>query len=288
MINLKEFHESLLDILVEFDKICRNNNIKYSLAFGTLLGAVRHRGFIPWDDDVDVLMTRQEFDKFCLVCKKELGNNYFLQSKQTEERYPYNLLRIRKNNTAMIYSEWKYSGIHQGIYIDIYPYDNVPNNKILRVAQKIFLIFMAPLRVSRNEVIFKNGGKKKMNKLFFIAKNSLYLVCSLFPRKLIDKVENCVIRLFNNTECRQKGMICEGGMLMYPDSSIKLIDANILNEYTTIEFENKKFMCIKDYKTLLSLWYGDYMQLPPIEQRVMFHNPEIFSVDIDYRKFLID
>ena len=286
MIDLKEFHAALFDILVEFDRICRNNNIKYSLAFGTLLGAVRHKGFIPWDDDVDVLMTRQEFDRFCIVCNKELGNDYFLQSKQTEDKYPYNLLRMRKNNTAMIYSEWKYSGIHQGIYIDIYPYDNVPDNGFLRIIQKAFLIIMAPLRISRNEVIFKSGGKKKMHKLVFIAKNSLYLVCKMFPRKLIDKIEDWVIRLFNSTECKQKGLICEGGMLMYPDSSIKLIDTNILNEYTTIEFEGRKFMCIKEYKTLLSLWYGDYMKLPPIEQRTMFHNPEIFSVNVDYKKFL--
>ena len=103
MVDLKEFHKVLLDILLEFDRVCRDNDIQYSLAYGTMLGAIRHKGFIPWDDDVDVVMDRKNYNRFCEVCPKSLRDGYFFQSKDTEPLYPYNISRLRKNNTAIIF-----------------------------------------------------------------------------------------------------------------------------------------------------------------------------------------
>lgn len=286
MNDLNEFHNVLFDILCELDSICKENKIKYSLAFGSLLGAVRHKGFIPWDDDVDVMMTRENFDKFCYICKRKLNDKYFFQAKDTEKEYPYNICRIRKNNTAMIYKEWKNANIHQGIYIDIYPYDNIPESRIIQSIQKYILAILSLIRISRNKVIYKNGGIKKMGKVAYVIKNLLYGVCRCIPNKVVDVIENHIIRIANGKKSEKVGLICEGGALLYPDSTLKYLNKNIFNEYTNIEFEGKAFMSIKNPEEVLSIWYGDFTKLPPVDQRKMFHSPEYFSTNVDYKEFI--
>lgn len=288
MVDLKEFHQQLLDILVEFDRICRTNNIKYSLAYGTLLGAVRHKGFIPWDDDVDVFMDRENFNKFCEICKNTKSENYFFQSKETEKKYPYNICRLRKNNTAMIYSAWKKSGIHLGIYIDIYPVDKIPDNTLLRKIQALFIIFLTPIRVARNAVIYKNGASAHLGKFMYAVKNLCYGILRCFPSKLCDKLEEYFIKKYNNKSCKMCGIICEGGLLFAPSRDSMPFDVKYLERFKEIDFEGHKFMAISDTDGLLTHWYGDYMQLPPEEKRVMYHQPEIFDTQKSYKYYIHD
>jgi lipopolysaccharide cholinephosphotransferase len=104
-----------LEILLEVDRICRKNDIKYQLSGGTLLGAVRHQGFIPWDDDIDIIMLRNDYNKFIALCKIELNNSYFLQIPETDDKTPSLYAKIRKNNTAYISYEYRNINYHHGI-----------------------------------------------------------------------------------------------------------------------------------------------------------------------------
>lgn len=282
MIDLKEFHEQLLDILNEFDRICRANNIQYSLAYGTLLGAARHKGFIPWDDDVDIMMDRNNFEKFCEIAPNQLGKEYFFQSRKTEKNYPYNLCRIRKNNTAMIYNAWREAGIHLGIYIDIYPIDKVPDNKLLWNFQRLTMILTTPVRISANPVIFTTGGQK----FNATAKKILAVAVKLCPKTLFDKWEYWQLTKYRNKDCRKCGLICEGGMLVHISNDMKPFRADIFQEYARIAFEDHEFMVVKDYKELLTLWYGDYMKLPPVEKQIMYHQPDVFDTKHSYKEYL--
>ena len=286
MEDLVEFHETLLEILLEFDRICRKNDIKYTLAYGTMLGAIRHKGFIPWDDDVDILMDRPNFDKFCKICPKEVGDDFFFQSKETEPAYPYNICRLRKNNTAMVYKEWKHAGIHLGIYIDIYPIDHRPDNKFARKVQAAFIIMLTPIRIAKNRVIYMNGGAERLKKPVYIIKNILYIIAKIMPEKLCEKIEKYFITKYDHVPCKESGVTCEGACLLNPDYGNKPFETRYFDEYKEVEFEGYRLMCIKDTDGLLRYWYGDYMQLPPLQERIMYHHPEIFSTTESYKKFV--
>lgn len=282
MSSIREVHEQLLDILIEFDRVCRKNDLKYTLAWGTMLGAVRHGGFIPWDGDVDVLMMRDEYEKYCRVCKTDLKKDYFFQTKESEPAYRYNVGRLRKNNTAMIYRTWKNAGFHQGIYIDIQPLDHIPDSNLKRYIQDFFIILNTPVRMSQNPVLFKENGEQ-FNK---VLKGSLYWFSKVMPKKLCEKIEYHFITKYNHVPCKKIGVICEGGVILHTTRDMLPFDAVHMEEYADISFEGHSFMCVKDTDALLKLWYGNYMELPPEEKRHMDHDPIVFDAHRDYKEYL--
>ena len=131
---LRDLQSILLKMLNDITKICDENGIQYFLDGGTMLGAVRHHGFIPWDDDVDIAMRREDYEKFLNVCKTKLNQElYFLQNEQTEKNYIHAFTKIRLNGTHIIEEFSKNVDIHNGIFIDVFPYDNVPDGSIRRM-----------------------------------------------------------------------------------------------------------------------------------------------------------
>lgn len=122
---MKLIQNVLLEILLEIDRVCKIYGIHYSLCYGTLLGAVRHKGFIPWDDDLDIAMLRPEYDKFTKVCQSAFKKRFFLVDASTEEAYPYDFAKVVKEQTVYLERGAEYKNIHKGIYVDIFPLDNV-------------------------------------------------------------------------------------------------------------------------------------------------------------------
>ena len=126
--NIKDLQNVELEILLEVDRICKKHGVKYFLVSGTLLGAVRHKGFIPWDDDIDICMPVSDYRKFCKIAQEELGENFFFQSYETDF-YDRWFAKIRKNNTTCIEKVYENSRLHQGVWIDIFPLIGVKNNE---------------------------------------------------------------------------------------------------------------------------------------------------------------
>ncbi|MBR5885622.1 MAG: LicD family protein, partial [Alistipes sp.] len=127
--DLKQLHTFLYQILAEIDRVCKKHNIPYFIQGGSAIGAFYNKGIVPWDDDVDVGMTRENYNRFLEVAPTELGKEYFLEWFGTESNTPFYFAKVKMNNTLFVEQIWKDMDIHHGIFVDIFPYDRIPNNK---------------------------------------------------------------------------------------------------------------------------------------------------------------
>ncbi|MBQ9880337.1 MAG: LicD family protein [Clostridia bacterium] len=270
---LRKLQNTELEILIEIDRVCRKHRIRYMLTGGTLLGAVRHKGFIPWDDDIDIIMPIRDFYRFCDVCKLELSERFFLQTILTDNFYHF-WAKIRKNNTLMEESDYPFE-IHQGIWVDIFPIIGVDDSpeKIKKIKDKMidFIQFMIECRSS--------GPFKRMSFdgiLRFIPKKIQHFLVRKRFRLFLKKVFLSIPKpiLFCIQEVKLKRLfdsVKDAGMWCYIAGDDFEIDARypseIIDDTTELEFEGKLFPVPSNYDLYLTMLYGDYMTPPPINER---------------------
>lgn len=250
-IKLDDIHKVQLELLDEVDRICKTNGIKYFLSGGTMLGAIRHKGFIPWDDDIDLWMTRRNFKKFKKVCKKDLDDNYFLQDYYTEINNPLCILKVEKKGTRYVEGVFADIPMEKCVYIDIFPLDNIWNP--LYELQTAVLIKLQAIRD------FKLRGVGKDSKI----KRMMYSLVSL---KFCRFLTEFTIRFFNIFPTKYKNQLCHRGRYWpkFTKSDVEdLIDT---------EFEGKMYPIPRNYDKLLTDCYGDYMKLPPEEKQQPTHD----------------
>ena len=268
---LKSVQKIELGILIEFDRVCRNHNLCYFLDSGTALGAVRHKGFIPWDDDIDVGMPRPDYDRFMEIGMEELGKEFFLQNLQTDPKIPFPYAKIRKNGTEFV--EWNKRNIdmHHGIYIDIFPYDRLPESGIdeymnyCRELNKKLFKRRIPDRVGlpQSDLKWKIGAA---------ARRLQYLAMQLTSeKKLLEKLDR------DYTKYENLGF-ASGKSTCHSVSTRVAYSNDTLFPPKEIEFEGHSFYAPRDMDTYLTEMYGDYMQLPPVENRIG-HRPFIVSLE---------
>ncbi|MGN0638566.1 MAG: phosphorylcholine transferase LicD [Huintestinicola sp.] len=248
---LRKLQLEQLDILIEFDRICRKHNIKYIIDSGTLLGAVRHKGFIPWDDDVDVRMLRSEYDKFCEAAG-ELGKDYFFQNHTTDKGYPWLYSKIRKNGTTAVRVGQEKLKMHQGIFIDIFVCDGVPDSKYLKKLRDSISLINRKLLYS---VIARDNAPTAAERTFWELVSFIKPDAAHFADRLVRT-------LFNENNCSRVG---SNGY--HHPVEIKGFKKEWLTDLTELEFENRFFLAPKEYDECLTFIYGDYMKLPPPEKR---------------------
>lgn len=259
--DLKKLHEVELEILDEVVKICDKYNLTYFLVGGTLLGAVRHQGFIPWDDDLDVGMPRKDYEKFIKLCSKELNEKYILDNKDTNPKYYLNFIKIRKRDTIFEQDfQENYDG-PKGIWLDIFPYDNAKTNTSKKVA----------IQNKINRSIFAILHYK--NK-FFLSNRKLWIkkiICILFrpvSNRFLLNLQDKVLKWNENKEDYNYFV---SSSTTY-DYRTELIEKNKYIPTIKLEFEGKLYKVPKEYDYILTRVYGDYMELPPEEKRIT-HNP---------------
>lgn len=257
-INFEELRKIQLTILDKIDLFCKDHNIKYSLAFGTLLGAVRHGGFIPWDDDIDIMMTRDNYNKFRNEYHSE---EYPFVDLKTDNNHPVPLGKVYDSRTYFYYKETiqrKY-----GIFVDVFPIDNMPTN----IDERTSWI------KNINKYIYLNNVKCNSWSLIF---NS--------PKNLLIKCINCFIKIFVSSVFIHKRL--EKLYVKYVDIDTEFVGACMIfnlkdywrvypkecfKVYSKISFEGNEYVAIQDYDTFLKIRYGDYMKLPAKEERVRKH-----------------
>ena len=260
-VDLQKIWDVELEILDQIDAFCRKHGLKYSLAYGTLIGAVRHGGFIPWDDDVDIVMPREDYEY--LLSHWDIPG-FVLQNKRTNNDFNQNFSKVRKDHTTFIQNEFEKSvSYHTGIFVDIFPGDRVAPEGLQRKVQHFCCAL--DLLYSRE---FVSGGRSSLVEKAFLAVPRKWRL-KLIP--LLDKEKQA----WNTTESEYFFPSTINDMKIYylPE---------LFSEMVEIEFADRKYMCVKSYDSFLREYYGDYMQYPPEEQRLLKHHPIIIDAEKNY------
>lgn len=272
-VTIRDVQKVQLELLNEFDRICKKHNIKYQLFAGTLLGAIRHDGFIPWDDDIDVCMLREEYEKLLEVWTNEKTDKYFLQNYKTDKSSMFHFSKFIKNNTILRTQMYRDVEMNQGIFIDIFPMDNVKPNSITGKIHS-FLYKNAFLLIS---TMNKNRAYIARNAIVKYTRLSLYYITKLMPKEKIHQIVDKIICIFDNQETDYVACITNGDK----EDIIKkfTVKRNTFFNLTEWNFEGMQFPIPRDYDYVLTKNYGDYMKLPPIEERIPHHG--IIEVNLD-------
>ena len=253
---LKHLQKVQLMMLKDFIKICEDNDITYFVIGGTLLGAVRHGGFIPWDDDIDVLMFREDFEKLNSVMSEKLDDKYHLFNVLNEETYHYTFARFNLKNTIL--EEWWAEQVDYtvNIFIDIFIMDNIPNNKIKRFIHR-WRCFTLNQMVIYSIIKQKNESKPKE-----IIQQIAYYILKVIPISPMTLKKRCVrtYRKYENIECKE---VCDFPSVMF----MPIYDKNDILPPKKKKFEDIEVNVPKNYDKILTMLYGNYMELPPENKR---------------------
>lgn len=266
--------EKSFQLLCELDNICKKNSIHYYIYAGTLLGAVRHKGFIPWDDDIDVVMFRNEYNRFIHVCETQLDpQRFFLQTIYSDPLTSNPWAKLHDVNTAFI-SGVRRAGTAEGINIDIFPIDHAPNNKLAqslrgKLIDKLNFIYQYRFQVHSHHASLKM-------RIF------QFLIGLIPPwNEQSYKVRyDAFIQKYNHINCQYVVYLSNRKYKR------KLIPSQWLSECALLPFEGKYFPAPKEWDKVLASLYGkNYMQLPPEKDRVTVHGTKIIDVNHSWRSY---
>lgn len=270
IIFLQQMQQVELDIFKEFISICEKLNLRYYLMGGTMLGAVRHGGFIPWDDDIDVGMLREDYEVFMREAPKYLPEHLFLQNHKTDYEYHSNAAKIRNCNTTYIEKEIRFSKINHGVFIDIFPLDYYPDNAL---EEGLLNLIRKPLTV-RIGMVYHKETKENVVKRFCKALLSVIIPDIHIAVEARDKLYK---------KCRKSSKLANHSGAW---GKKEIVPADWYAEGCTLEFEGLKVCVPKEYKKWLTQVYGNYMQLPSIEKRVTHHKTVAIDVSRPYTDYI--
>lgn len=264
-LSIIELKKICVEVLDNFTLFCNENNLKYYLAYGTLLGAVRHKGFIPWDDDIDVIMPREDYNRLLSLYKN--SERYQIVSHEIEKEYYYPFAKMYDAHTKII-EEHFYCGIDLGIYIDIFPIDGNGNN-ILQAKKKFMKC---------------EKEKRKLSHAFckhFFKSNSWFL------KEIIRYMRFLFIRIRGKehywrkldgytkaTKSKENKYVANNVWSAYGDSEV--MPGEWLENYIYADFEGKKYKIPEKYHAVLNQIYGDYMKLPAKENQISHHDMKMY------------
>ncbi len=249
-----------LHCLNEVKRICENNNIPYFLIGGTLIGAVRNKGFIPWDDDIDIGMLRSDYETFCKIAPEQINKDkFFFQTPETEKNCAdYGLIRIRLNNTKFVQEHRQNLDIHHGIFIEIFPYDDLPENANCNFYYNKFKLLkkLTGIRMGYKYKVTKNP----------VLRTAFYLFCfisRIIPLKVLkNKLKSYYLKYYQTNST--KVFLMSGAYHWQKESHLR----STVSEYCEVEFEGQKYPAPKNFNLFLSEQYGDYMTPPPVAEQI--------------------
>lgn len=250
--DLRKLHSLQLYLADELKRICDKYGLRYFMIAGTLLGAVRHQGFIPWDDDMDFGMPREDYDRFLQICKSELDNTTFYLQTDEEHDYFFNFSKLSLTGTKIYPLVLQDSAInYYGIYIDIFPVDNIPQNKIKAFYQRNMFRLVKVL--AKSKTAYRIQNRKKI-----LGYRLASLFGRLFSEEKLKKWKYRIITMASN-EYSKKVVVSEGAYGFIHET----LERKWIEDICDYRFEDRVLPGIRDHHDYLSYFYGDYMKLPP-------------------------
>ena len=272
---LKKIWAIQLDLLTKLEEVCKKYGIRYHVVWGTLLGAVRHKGFIPWDDDFDVCMDRENFDKLCALPQEEFPNPYFLQTALSDRRYFLPYARLRNSETTGVIHGMESSSYNNGIYIDIYVFDGITKSKFLWNVQAFLKhVALVPLQAYYQEGI----PCQFLKKIAYIAKP----IWRILPYEFWYWLYVLILKMYNRK--------AERWGVAY--SFIKgdwnhWVAKNEFKETKYVPYEFVSVPIFEGADSFLARRYGEYMHFPPVANRGKWHEGIIhYEPEIPYKEYL--
>lgn len=263
-----------LDLLNEFKRVCDKYHLQWFIAYGSLIGVIRHKGFIPWDNDVDILMPRSDFNKLCEVAPAEFTGIYFWQTPVTEQgRYFQDFAKLRNSETTCYSEDLMLQGINCGIYIDIFVLDDVPDdekkvNKLIHDANFYirFARFLSPYPFSGH------GMKRIKCQIIKIIHKVFFHQCN--GSDIYIKIN----KIFSSTQGKGYHRVAYMG-------DPRRFDKTLFSRVIWMPFEMITVPVPTGYDKILQLQYGDYMQFPPLKERIT-HSYFEFDPECSYKDYL--
>lgn len=265
----KKLWQTEQEILDVIDKICEEKGIRYSLAYGSLLGAVRHGGFIPWDDDLDIMMPREDYDRFVSIWPSVAPEGFVLETERMFDVYENTFAKIRKDHTTFLQFESERSvEHHKGIFVDIFPADRRAPGFFSRQLQQFeFAVCL----------LFNRGYIQKKSRSAGIQKAMLTLVPKRYHRRLSNWAGEMSRKWNNNTSSE----------LVFPCTirdCHRFYPADLFEQLDRIPFNGREYCAFHQRDIFLRIRYGDYMQLPPEEEREWKHHPITIDFEHNYEE----
>ncbi|WP_162891424.1 LicD family protein [Pediococcus acidilactici] len=263
--SLKQLQEADLRIALKIKDICEKYGLRYFLIGGSLLGAVRHKGFIPWDDDMDIALPRMDYEKLLSFLEKELPDGYFFENFKTNSNYRYYITRVSDSSLSVkevndVKGNTKYASI------DIFPIDGTPNNLVLR---KIFygriLARRALISMYYSSEINKFKKRNLLEKVLIHTSEKIDFKKIVNPNKLLWSIDKLLKKYpYDSSE--------NVGTIMGAYRTKEIVDKKLFGTAAKLAFDKEKFNCPELYEKYLSHMYGDYMKIPnDAEKRVNRH-----------------
>lgn len=265
----KKLWAVILDIFVEFDQVCKKYNLRYFFDGGSLIGAIRHKGFIPWDDDIDVCMPRKDYEVFVSL-SNEFKDPYFLQTPYTDPEYFFGFAKVRNSNTTGLTQMFKYQKYNHGIWLSVFPLDYWDENaeeeyefiKALNIENSTYMRMTNPNLDEKNRERVKNYSGRN-------------------PLDTYEEIQRRAQQF--NDEKPQFMTAAVSSVLSYKK---KLWYAEDFATSIKADFEGYEVPIPVGYDRILKTVFGDYMSLPPVEQRGVHHDGTIFDADKPYTEYI--
>ena len=269
-IKLNDIWNAEQSILDEIHRVCRGNGLRYSLAYGTLLGAVRHQGFIPWDDDVDIMMPREDYETLIALWPTAASREFVLDNCDEHPDSVNNFSKIRKDKTTFLQFEVERSrSYHKGFFVDIFPADRVPEGRLARAIQ--FLYFSLNL-------LYNRGAPSGSSGIVGLAER---ILLGIVPKKRYHSLSLRFGRLSRRWNKSNRGQYVLPSTIL--DCRI-YYPAGLFDQLESVRFCGKDYSAVKDWDHVLRLEYGDYMKLPPEAERVWKHHPILVDFQHNYEE----